>query len=189
MNKQPNGPPVIPGKRLVLRPFVMSDAPAVATLAGDADVAATALSIPHPYDEGMAVGWIRTHESEFEHVGSVNLAVELVAVEGLIGAISLTVDSQHELAELGYWIGKPYWGNGYGTEAARMLIQYGFTAMGLNRIEATYLPRNVASGRVLEKVGMQREGLMRQCIKDSDRFEDRLQYAILKEDWTLNSHQ
>jgi ribosomal-protein-alanine N-acetyltransferase len=97
--------------------------------------------------------------------------------------MGLVINQKHESAELGYWIGKPYWGNGYGTEAAKAVLHYGFTVLGLNRIYATHMSRNPASGRVMEKIGMKYEGCSRQHVKKWDVFEDLKMYAILKSEY------
>ena len=105
----------------------------------------------------------------------------------LLGAVDLTVRRSHSRAELGYWIGKPYWGNGYCTEAARAVIEYGFTVLGFNRIFALYMTRNPSSGRVMEKLGMKFEGIMRQHCKKWDIYEDFAIYGILKSEWISES--
>jgi ribosomal-protein-alanine N-acetyltransferase len=106
----------------------------------------------------MAEEWISTHQEKFERGELVNFAIVLRNDDMLIGAIGLVINQQHENAELGYWIGKPYWGNGYCTEAAKAVLHYGFTVLGLNRIYASHMSRNPASGRVMEKIGMKYEG-------------------------------
>ncbi len=168
----------------MLRPFTVADAPIVQQLAGDRDIASTTLNIPHPYEVGMAEGWIGTHWQQFERGELVSFAIVLQTDGALIGAISLmNINQQHENAELGYWIGKPYWNNGYCTEAARAIMQYGFGALGLNRIYACYLSRNPASGRVMEKISMVHEGCHRQHTKKWGVFEDLEMYAILKAEY------
>ncbi len=84
---------------------------------------------------------------------------------------------------MGYWLGQPYWNLGYGTEAAAALIEFGFNQLNLNRIYAYHLPRNPASGRIMQKIGMTYEGLLRQAAKKGDTFEDLILYAILREDF------
>ena len=169
--------------RLLLRPFTLADAPLVQLLAGDRDIASNTLNIPHPYEDGMAEEWISTHHEKFERGELVNFAIVLRNDDVLIGAIGLVINQQHENAELGYWIGKPYWGNGYCTEAAKAVLHYGFTALGLNRIHAFHMSRNPASGRVLEKIGMKYEGCLRQHGKRWGVFEDLEMYAILKSEY------
>jgi ribosomal-protein-alanine N-acetyltransferase len=179
--------PELKTDRLLLRPFTLADAPAVQRLAGDKDIASTTLSIPHPYEDGMAEQWINSLQERFEQGEFVNLAVVLLADGALIGSIGLQINQAHENAELGYWIGKPYWGNGYCTEAARAVLHYGFTKLGLHRIAAHHLSRNPASGRVMEKIGMQYEGCERQRIKKWGVFEDVKMYAILKDEYEPRS--
>ena len=100
----------------------------------------------------------------------------------LVGAMGLIVNRDHENAELGYWIGKPYWNQGYATEAAQAVVDYAFTALRLRRVFAHHFSRNVASGRVLKKIGMHHEGRLRQHVKKWDRFEDLDTYGIVRAD-------
>ena len=175
--------PTLDTGRLRLRPFTLADAPAVQRLAGDWAIADTTLNVPHPYEAGMAEQWISTHQAQYDQRQAVVFAIVLKASDDLVGAISLGINQHFERAEMGYWIGKPYWNQGYCTEAARALLRYGFTDLGLNRIYASYLARNPASGRVMEKIGMTYEGCFRQHVKRWDRFEDLKFYAMLKEDY------
>ncbi|MCK4753054.1 MAG: GNAT family N-acetyltransferase [Planctomycetes bacterium] len=174
--------PVIETERLVLRAFSLRDAPNVQKLAGDKDIALTTLLIPHPYEDGVAEEWIGKHQEEFKKEKSVIFAIVDHKQDFLIGSIGLTIDKESEKAELGYWIGKPYWNNGYCSEAAKAVLEYGFGILGLNRIYAHYLNRNPASGRVLQKIGLSYEGCLRQHIKKWDVFEDMIIYGILKTD-------
>jgi RimJ/RimL family protein N-acetyltransferase len=104
----------------------------------------------------------------------------------LIGGIGLNnINKEHENAELGYWIGKPYWGKGYCTEAARTVLKYGFEVMRLNRIHANHYTRNPASGRVMQKIGMKHEGHLRQHVKKWGKFEDSEVYGILRSEYLV----
>jgi ribosomal-protein-alanine N-acetyltransferase len=140
-------------ERLLLRPFTLDDAPIVQQLAGDREIASTTLNIPHPYEDGMAEEWISTHQERFDR------------------------------GELANWIGKPFWGEGYCTEAAEAVLDYGFSVLGLNRIYAHHLSRNPASGRVMEKIGMRYEGCLRGHVKKWDVFEDIKVYAIMRSEY------
>lgn len=146
--------PCLETERLTLRPFTLEDAPEVKRLAGDWDIASTTIAIPHPYEDGMAEAWIGTHSEAFEKGELACFAVVLRGAGRLIGAVALEIDRDRRYADLGYWIAKPRWGRGYATEAARAVRDYGFEALGLDRIRACHFTRNPASGRVLEKVGM-----------------------------------
>jgi RimJ/RimL family protein N-acetyltransferase len=172
--------PTIETDRLLLRPFELSDAKDVQRLAGDRAIADTTLNIPHPYEDGVAEEWISTHQPKFEAGELVNFAITLRTSGELIGAIGLSIDQRFERAELGFWIGRLYWNNGYCTEAGRAVFQYGFLVLKLNRIHASHLTRNAASGRVMQKIGMTHEGCARQHTKKWDKFEDLQWYGILK---------
>jgi ribosomal-protein-alanine N-acetyltransferase len=173
--------PDLQTERLLLRPFHLEDAAVVQRLAGDRIIADTALTIPHPYLDGMAEGWIATHAEAWDRQEMLTLAITTEA-EGVIGAISLHLDPANRRAELGYWVGEPFWNRGYATEAARAVISFAFGPLELNRIHAAHLTRNPASGRVLIKAGMSHEGTLRQHIVKWGRPEDVAVYAILRHD-------
>jgi RimJ/RimL family protein N-acetyltransferase len=175
--------PVIETQRLRLRPFEISDAKDVQRLAGDRAVADTTLNIPHPYDDGEAEIWISGHRDLFKKWEHAIFAIALRETGELVGAMGLHLNPRFNRAELGYWIGKPYWNNGYCTEAARRVVQFGFEDLLLNRIHAHHMSRNPASGRVMEHIGMRLEGTMRQHVRKWDKYEDIVCYAILREDW------
>lgn len=168
--------------RLVLRPFTLDDVPRVVELAGARAIADTTLAVPHPYTHSAAESWIGSHRAAFEAGAGVCFAI--VEREGtLVGSVALaSIDPEHLQAELGYWIGVPYWGRGYATEAARRVVRFGFERLGMNRIHAHHMERNPASGRVLAKLGMQREGLLRQRVRKWGHFEDVVQWAVLRSD-------
>jgi RimJ/RimL family protein N-acetyltransferase len=177
--------PHIETRRLLLRPFELADAPEVQRLAGDRAIADTTLNIPHPYEDGFAEQWIETHRPKFEAREVMTLAVTLRDTGALIGAMSLKINSAFDMAELGYWIGKPFWNRGYGTEAAIATVEYGFDDLDLNRIHANHLARNPASGRVMQKIGMTHEGVARQHTKKWDRHEDLVLYGLLRDEWSF----
>jgi len=183
-----NEHPTIETERLVLRSFTLADAPDVQRLAGDRDIASTTLNIPHPYEDGMAEQWIGKHQEKYEE-GELVFAIVLRSDQSLIGAIGLNVNQQHDNAELGYWIGKPYWNQGYCTEAAEAVVRYGFEVLGLNRIHASHLKRNPASGRVMQKIGMTNEGCLRQHVKKWRVFEDVEKYGLLKSDFVTRMNE
>jgi ribosomal-protein-alanine N-acetyltransferase len=111
------------------------------------------------------------------------LAVRLLTTGTLIGSVGLReIDPEHRQAELGFWIGRDWWGHGYAREAAGAVLRFGFAALELNRICAHHLARNPASGRVLRAIGMQREGLLRQRVRKWEKYEDVVLYAILRAD-------
>jgi ribosomal-protein-alanine N-acetyltransferase len=174
-------------ERLLLRPFVLADAPVVQRLAGEKAIAEMTVAIPHPYEDGMAEAWIGTHRQAFDEDKEAVFAITLRENGFLVGCIGLTINREHVRAELGYWIGKPYWGNGYCTEAARAMVRFGFGELGLNRIHAIHFRRNPASGRVMAKIGMTCEGCQRQYIKKWGTLEDLVMYAILRSEFVVRN--
>jgi ribosomal-protein-alanine N-acetyltransferase len=176
-------PPVLETARLRLRPFAPADAPDVQRLAGAREVADTTRLIPHPYPNGAAETWIASHAEQHEDDRALTLALELRDQGRLCGAIGLRLVADDRQAELGYWIGVPDWGKGLCTEAARAVVEYGFGTLELHRIWATHFVRNPASGRVMAKVGMTREGVLRGHVRKWDVFEDVEFWGILRSDW------
>lgn len=152
----------------------------MALLAGDRDVAKTTLAIGHPYELSSAENWIATHQEGFEKGEQAVFAITLKNNHELIGAMGLGLNLDQEIAELGYWIGKSYWGKGYCTEAARAVLHFAFTKLRLNRVHAHHFSHNLASGRVMQKVGMHHEGCLRKHVKKWGEFFDVEAYGILR---------
>jgi len=174
-------PPVLQTDRLFLRRFILADAPEVARHCGNREVAATTLNIPHPYSEGDAESWILSQKKTREDGTGVDLAVTNWTGD-LVGSMGLVIDPRHGIAELGYWIGADHWNRGYATEAGRAVLTYAFGPLGLRRVHAFHFSRNAASGRVLEKLGMTREGLWRKHIMKWGVPEDLVGWGILAEE-------
>ncbi len=175
--------PTLRTPRLLLRPFTLADAADVQRLAGAREIASTTGVIPHPYEDGMAELWIATHAPALAEGRSITYAITLAETGPLCGAIGLSLAPEHQRAELGYWIGVPYWGRGYCTEAALAVRDLGFGELGLHRIEAVHLARNPASGRVMQKIGMRHEGTLREHVLKWGVFETIECYAILRSEW------
>jgi RimJ/RimL family protein N-acetyltransferase len=92
------------------------------------------------------------------------------------------IDREHSQAELSFWLAPKLWGRGCMSEAVQAALRYGFDELGLNRLYAYHMERNPASGRVLEKNGFRREGLLRQRVRKWDRYEDVVLWAIVRSD-------
>lgn len=177
--------------RLFLRVFAHGDAKAVQRLAGDIRIADTMLLIPHPYADGVAEKWIRKSRRAFRGGDAFAFALVTYSMDAqgktsechLIGCMSLKVYKHHRSAELGYWIGHPYWNQGFATEAGLAIVRWAFEVRGLERIFATHLSRNPASGRVMQKIGMTHVGRMRRSVYKNDVFEDCEVYEIIRSDY------
>ena len=178
--------PRIETPRLLLRAFVDSDATDVQRLAGAREIADTTENIPHPYDDGVAEHWIKSLAANYETGEKVTWAITRRRDKALLGAVGLTIERELNKAELGYWVGLSYWTQGFATEAAEAVVRYGFAVLQLNRIAARHLVRNPASGRVMQKIGMRREGVARQDTLKWGQYEDVVWYAILRDELGLH---
>lgn len=144
--------------RLTLRPLRADDAPSVRRLAGAWEVARYTAQIPHPYPDGAAEAWIAEACGDLAGARKINLAIERQADGALIGCVELDPDAPEEGATVGYWIGLPYWGQGYMTEALRRLMRFAFGDLRFPVIRASVAPANLASIRVQEKLGFRLAG-------------------------------
>lgn len=171
--------PTLETSRLLLRPYCESDIAELLPLINAREVAATTLRIAHPYAESDA----RAFFAMAEEPDKLWLAVTLRADGRQVGGVGLRIEAQHQHAELGYWLGTAYWGQGYATEAAREMLRYGFDDLHLHRIFASHFKQNPASGRILKKLGMRKEGCQREHLRKWDRFIDSELYGILRAEW------
>jgi ribosomal-protein-alanine N-acetyltransferase len=178
--------PTLTTERLTLRPFIADDAFDIERLAGKREIADTTLTIPHPYPHGAAAAWILTHTPAWEAGTTATFAIVETESGRLVGVGSLMLNREHRRGELGYWIALDKWNQGYATESNQCLIDFGFEVLGLHRIEARHFLRNPASGQVMQKLGMQAEGVERDWALKGDRFESLAVYSILEEEWRAN---
>ena len=163
-----------------MRPFKISDADDVERLAGDFRVAETTAAIPHPYPKGAAIAWISTHQPAFDSGTGVVYAITDSASDVLLGAISLLdISAHHARCEIGYWVAHNHWSTGICSEAARAIVEYAYTELGITRVVARCLARNVGSARVIEKAGLIREGHLAKHVNHRGVFEDVLLYGIV----------
>lgn len=176
-------PPVLETERLRLRAPVPEDADAITLWCGDLDVATMTLSLPHPYHRSDAEAFIASRPGEFAKGLGLSLAVTELAGGQLAGMVGLRIEAAHERGELGYWLGKPFWGRGYATEASRAVLRWAFESRGLNRVIARVFTGNPASRRVLEKLGMRHEGRLRSHFRRFGEFRDADCFGLLREEW------
>jgi len=167
-------------ERLILRGYKRSDIPSIVRLIGAREVAATTLRIPHPYTEKDARALLAMIAKDKT---LTRFGIFLCETGEHCGGIGLNLELDHDRAELGYWIGVPYWGRGIATEAAQEILRYGFETMGLHRIFSNCFAGNTASQRVLEKIGMKYEGRSRQHIKKWGEYKDLENYGLLADEW------
>lgn len=183
--------------RLCLRPLGLEDVSRIEGLAGDLRVAQMTAHIPHPYPAGSAETWIRTLGPAAAEGRAFTFGVTLTGTRTpgreadptdtghLVGVVGLTLenDPEQERATLGYWIGTSYWNRGFATEAARAVVDFGFARRHLHRLSAEHFGENPASGRVMQKLGMTREGLLRAHFFRFGQFHDVVCYGLLRTEW------
>jgi [ribosomal protein S5]-alanine N-acetyltransferase len=151
-------------KRLLLRPPELADVAAFAPLIGDYDVAKNLSRVPHPYADGEGEAFVARVSEERAKGSAFVFAVTRKQDQAYMGACGLHLRDGGAF-ELGYWLGKPYWGQGYATEAAAAVCGFGFGALKVERMIAGFFHDNPASGRVLEKLGCTPDGAeQRDCL-------------------------
>lgn len=165
-----------------MRAFAIEDADRVMALAGNRKVYETTLNIPHPYEEGMAESWIAGHLPRFYAGRGIDLAVTLKESGEVVGAIGLAIDPRHWRAELGYWMGVPYWGRGYCTEAAKAMARHAFEEAGCHKVTSRHMETNPASGRVMQKIGLQKEGVLQDEVFKDGLFHTLVVYGLVRAD-------
>jgi [ribosomal protein S5]-alanine N-acetyltransferase len=154
---------IIATDRLELRLPELSDAARIALLAGDYEVASMTGTIPHPYSEQLAAEWIASALAGEE--GVVFAILNSGALVGCTGYRGFG-----ERAEIGYWIGKPYWGRGYASEAVKALIAHAFESDDFAYLTAGHFVDNPASERVIRKLGFKPLGNeMRDCAARGEK--------------------
>ncbi len=143
-------------ERLILRPYTINDLDALHTILSDK----TTMSFwPEPFTEEQTISWIERSIKSYEENNFGRLAVILKSTGELIGDCGIIKSETNSNTEndLGYIIHSPYWKNGYGTEAAKVCLDYGFTELNLTRITANMSFDNKASIKTAEKIGMRKE--------------------------------
>jgi [ribosomal protein S5]-alanine N-acetyltransferase len=165
-------------ERLRIRHFTPDDWPAVHAYTSDAGV------MTYLPEGVMTEEQTRQFIAESMTEEARNYAVDLQAEDRLIGHVGFHPWFAPRIDELGWVVHPRYHRQGYATEAAAALLRYGFESLSVHRVIATCQPENTPSWRVMEKLGMQREGHLRKCIyRDETTWWDEYFYAILEEEW------
>ena len=169
-------------QRLVLRPFEKTEIDDVLAYANDPEWVEYLVNIPHPFTRADAETFVARFS---DPAGWDNLPMFAVTLDGtVIGEVYLNaLDRDNERAELGYSLSRKYRGRGLATEATTAVVDWAFRTQHLHRIYATCDPRNRHSIRVLEKLGMHREGLLSHHLKWKDEYRDVAYYGLLRSEW------
>ena len=171
---------VIETERLVLSQLEERDIPFIVEYLQHRIFSDLTSNIPYPYVENDARSWVKMSKEAFDNNAGYTFAIRNKE-DQIIGAIGLH-DRDDDKAELGYWIGIPYWNKGYVTEAAEAIVNFGLNEMKFNKIFATHFLHNPASGRIMEKIGMEQEAILKQEMKKDGEYFDIVRYCILKTD-------
>ncbi len=179
-------PVALDGERVRLREVAIGDAPAASRWGTDPEFFRH-LAVAPVADEAEEAAFLArlvglAHERPRRHY---HLGVEWNESGELVGMVRLSISApEHRGADIGYGLRRDCWGRGIATEAASLLLDFGFRALGLHRVFAYHHPENVASGNVMQKLGMQREGRLRQNVLAYDgRWRDSVVYGILEQEW------
>ena len=175
--------PTLETERLLLRCFELSDAATIQQLMNDPEVTGNLMDTNLPYSLEDAESMITNSHRAFEAGDAYVFAVVRKSNDTLVGYCDLEIQPHHKRGEIAYWIGRPYWWQGYATEAAKYVIRFGFETLNLNRIYAHVIKRNTASAGVLTKAGLHLEGTQRQGVYKNDMYEDVEFYGLLREDY------
>ena len=183
----PFQPIVIPTKRLTLRFLRETDLAAVYDIFSHPEVMRY-WSYPPWTDPSQAQQWLMGVQERYDSGTALQLGIERQADPALVGTCTLfQFHSPSRRAEIGYALGRPYWGSGYMHQALQALLHYAFQTLDLNRLEADIDPRNVASARTLERLGFQKEGHLRERWIVNDEISDTVLYGLLRREWQEHS--
>jgi ribosomal-protein-alanine N-acetyltransferase len=173
--------PTLETERLILRPLEMHDAPAMTPLLNDEGITSMMDEYPFPYPESEARAVVRWSQKAPREGKGYGFAIVRKEDRSLIGAIFLKLYTP--VPEIGYWVGRPYWAQGYASEAAKRVLQYGFEVFKFHRMSAYCLDRNIGSQRVLEKIGMTFIRADKYPVEGEDRADVLLYYEIMRSEW------
>ncbi|MCE1252870.1 MAG: GNAT family N-acetyltransferase [Anaerolineae bacterium] len=161
-----------------LRPWAVTDAQAIVKYGNNRKVWANLRDgFPSPYTPQAAQAFLAKMEQQ-----SPRTFLAIVTPDEAVGGIGISInqDVHRFTAELGYWLGEPFWGRGWMSEAVKLFCEAAFVEFGLNRIYAEPYAVNKGSTRVLEKAGFELEGLMRANVFKDGRVLDQFMYALVK---------
>ena len=163
---------IIKSKKFILRPYRKGDEEALVKHANDKTIARNTLVMPHPYTMKDAKEWIKKNLEEYNKKNSANHVFAIEIDREICGAVGLSKIKKEHKAEIGYWLGRKYWGQGIMTEAVKLAVIYAFQKLKLRRIYAHVFLFNPASKRVLEKAGFVLEGVSKKEAKKKDKYID-----------------
>ncbi len=175
---------VIEGERIILRKLKLSDVQDICENLQNKEMVKWTLNIPWPYKKQDAIKWIRKSQYRLKNKEEYTFGIILKTTTKLIGSISLMhVDYKNKNAEIGYWLGKKYWGQGFMTESVKLILKFAFGKLKLHRVYANLFEENIASKKVLKKCGFRLEGRIRECRFRYGKWHNELKYGMLRSEY------
>lgn len=178
--------PILETDRLLLRGFSVNDLNDIFEYASDSDV-----NTFMPWDTHKSIGetkeFLEKSKETFEKSDNIDWGIELKNEKKIVGGITIRKWNNENLCgDIGYALSKKYWNMGIMTEALKIVIQFGFEKLCVNRIEAHCDENNIASYKVMEKAGMKYEGTLREKVFVKNKFVNMRFYSILKDEYFAN---
>ncbi len=169
-------------KNVMVRDLDLSDVPALLEIANHKEVGQSMISLPIPFLKSDALALINEKSDR-----NIIKGVYEISSEKLIGVFKLRdYEREHGLIELSFWVNPLWWGKGYGSQAGFLMLNIAFSTPGINRVFAYHMVKNERSGKLLQRIGMTHEGVLRERVKKDNVFEDVVISAILKREWLAN---
>lgn len=181
--------PEVPTDRLRLRKPTAADIPSILEYANNPKIEEMTLSFPYPYYEKDAISWLDRANKGLKDQSNYIFAICLLETNEFVGGIGFDIDQKHNRAELGFWVGEPFWNQGYITEATKEVLRFGFEEVGLHKIYAHHMIDNPASGKVMTKNGMIKEGQLKDHIKKGDQYKSVVLYRLTKEEYVSHKER
>lgn len=175
--------PEITTDRLLLTELHLTDVPLIVKYADNKNISDNTLNLPYPYAEKDAHYWLNMASEGFINKTKLIFAIRSKESYGFMGSVGLTLEQHSFRAEIGYWLAEPFWKKGYMTEAVQATIRFGMEQLHLNKISGHYFEKNVASGQVMSKCGMQKEGVLKEHVFKDPLFHNLIVYGITQREF------
>lgn len=174
--------PTLKGTKIILKDLQISDVEDIYSLAKNENVSRYTLNIPYPYKIEDAIWWVNNAKEKFKTKEQFTFGIFKSDTHEFIGGIGLIVNQNDHKAEIGYWVGEPFWNKGYTTEALKLILDFGFNELKINKLYAQHLVENIASEKVMQKAGMVYEATLKAHHFKNNAFIDVKQYRLLKDE-------
>jgi len=169
--------------RLKLRKIHSGDISSLLKYCNNKKISDQIINMPYPFGEEDAIFRMNFVLQGFKNKERYVFAITFREIQKLIGQIGLHLDKDNDSAQLGYWIGEPFWGKGIATEATAAILNFGFKKLNLNKIYATHFPDNKASGKVMLNNKMIKEAELKDHYKINDTYKSVIQYRLTKKEY------